>query len=75
MFRKCVVIAFIIILTLVSGASAQDYIVGEGDVLQITVYEHPDLTTTARIGGHGTITLPLIGQISVQGLTLPQISV
>jgi polysaccharide export outer membrane protein len=62
------------ILTLVSIASAQDYIVGEGDVLQISVYEHPDLATTARIGGDGAINIPLIGQVDVKGLTLPQIS-
>jgi polysaccharide export outer membrane protein len=73
-FRQCVLIVFIIILALVSPASAQDYIVGEGDVLQISVYEHPDLNTTARIGGDGTIAFPLIGQVNVQGLTLPQIS-
>jgi polysaccharide export outer membrane protein len=74
MFRKCVLIAFVMILTLVSVVSAQDYIVGEEDVLQISVYEHPDLTTTARIGGDGTINFPLIGHVDVRGLTLPQIS-
>jgi len=65
---------FFLIFSLACIASAQDYIVGEGDVLQISVYEHPDLKTTARIGGDGTINLPLIGQVDVQGLTLPQIS-
>ena len=72
--RKSVLIALVMIFTLVSFASAQDYIVGEGDLLQISVYEHPDLTTTARIGGDGTINFPLIGQVDVRGMTLPQIS-
>jgi polysaccharide export outer membrane protein len=53
---------------------AQDYIVGEGDVLRITVYDHDDLTTVARISGDGNIVLPLIGQVEVKGLTLSQIS-
>jgi polysaccharide biosynthesis/export protein len=53
---------------------AQDYIVGEGDVLRITVYDHDDLTTVARVSGDGVITFPLIGQIDVKGQTLAQIS-
>jgi len=53
---------------------AQDYIVGEGDVLKITVYDHDDLTTVARVSGDGVIAFPLIGQIDVKGQTLAQIS-
>lgn len=40
-----------------------DYILGEGDVITITVYEHPDLRTTARISGDGMITMPLIDKV------------
>lgn len=54
---------------------AQDYMVGEGDVLTITVYDHPDLTTTTRVGGEGTIFFPLIGNMKVSGLTISRISV
>ena len=53
---------------------AQDYVIGEGDVLKITIYDHDDLTTTARVSGDGVIVFPLIGQIEVKGLTLGQIS-
>jgi len=53
---------------------AQDYIVGERDVLRITVYDHADLTTVARVSGEGTISFPLIGEIKVSGLTIPQIA-
>lgn len=52
----------------------QDYIVGEGDVLKITVYDHDDLTTVARVSGDGYITFPLIGHVKVSGMTLPLIS-
>jgi len=54
--------------------SAQDYVIGEGDVLKITIYDHDDLTTTARVSGDGIIVFPLIGQIEVKGLTLGQIA-
>lgn len=53
---------------------AQDYVVGEGDVLKISVYDHPDLSAIARVGGEGTILFPLIGQVKIAGLTVVQIS-
>jgi polysaccharide export outer membrane protein len=53
---------------------AEDYRVGEEDVLKITVYDHPDLTTIARVSGDGLITLPLIGAVKVSGLSTTQIS-
>jgi polysaccharide biosynthesis/export protein len=56
------------------NAPAQDYMVGEGDVLRINVFGHDELTTVARVSGDGSIKFPLIGQIDVGGLTLLQIS-
>ncbi|MBU0673336.1 MAG: polysaccharide export protein [Proteobacteria bacterium] len=68
--------AFIAMLTLGSFAPglAADYVVDDGDVLQITVYDHNDLTTTVRVSGDGTIIFPLLGQLMVVGKTIPQIS-
>src|SRR5258708_11098854 len=42
---------------------------GEGDSVRITVFQNPDLTTETRISERGTITFPLIGEISLAGLT------
>lgn len=56
-----------------SFVAAKDYAVGESDVLQITVYEHEDLTTTARVSREGTITFPLLGKVEVLGLTIGQV--
>mgnify|MGYP006267600315 CR=1 FL=1 len=53
---------------------ADDYLVGEEDIVKIAVYGHPDLTTIARVSGEGMITLPLIGVVRVAGLTTSQIS-
>lgn len=44
-------------------------ILGEGDSIRITVFQNPDLTTETRISENGTITFPLIGEISLAGLT------
>ena len=43
----------LILFAAVHHSFAQDYIVGEGDVMRISVYDHDDLTTTARISGDG----------------------
>ncbi len=53
--------------------AAQDYILGAGDVLTISVYDHPDLTTTVRISGDGMIVLPLIGQVQAGERSLNQL--
>jgi polysaccharide biosynthesis/export protein len=45
---------------------------GAGDLLDISVYGVPELTTRARISHDGDIYLPLIGYISVQGLTVEE---
>lgn len=63
-----------IILSIASLPSAQDYMVGEGDVLRITVYDNPDLTTVARVTGEGDIIFPLIGQVKVGGLVISEIA-
>ncbi len=46
-----------------------DYILGAGDLLQITVFEAENLNTTVRVSSRGHVTLPLLGQIRVKGLT------
>ncbi len=53
---------------------AQDYILGEGDVLTVSVYDQPDLTSVVRISGDGMITLPLIGQVHATGQSVDQLS-
>jgi polysaccharide export outer membrane protein len=42
---------------------------GVGDAVRVTVYQQPDLTTEARISERGGITLPLVGEVKVTGMT------
>jgi polysaccharide export outer membrane protein len=44
-------------------------LLGEGDVVRITVFQNPDLTTEARLSERGAINFPLIGQVVIGGLT------
>lgn len=73
--KKCAVSLLAAVLFCMAGVTfAQDYVVGEEDILKITVYDHPDLTTTSRVSGEGVIRMPLIGDVRVTGLTISQIS-
>ncbi len=66
---------FVFLVALIpTTASAQDYRVGEGDILEISVYENEDLDTTSRVSSGGTIRVPLIGEISVADMTVSQVS-
>lgn len=54
--------------------SADDYRVGIDDVLAVTVLQAPELNTAARVSQQGTISLPLIGEVSVVGQTAREIA-
>ncbi|WOB06007.1 polysaccharide export protein EpsE [Piscinibacter gummiphilus] len=51
----------------------RDYAVAGGDVLRISVYQSPDLSLDARVSESGTISYPLLGQVSVGGLSIAQV--
>ncbi len=46
-----------------------DYLLGAGDLLQIDIFEAQELCTKARVSSRGYVTLPLLGQIKLNGLT------
>lgn len=65
-----VLLFFLALCGMVFGAPGKgEYIIGEGDLLKITVYDNPDLTFEGRVSGEGKITFPLIGEITLQDLT------
>ncbi len=50
-----------------------NYIVGGGDLLQVTVFGEDDLSSLVRVGSDGTITLPLIGLVDAKGLSVHEL--
>jgi polysaccharide biosynthesis/export protein len=46
-----------------------DYLIGPSDVLSISVWKDTELTRTVLVRPDGKITLPLIGELEVNGLT------
>lgn len=52
------------------AAEQNDYILGSGDTVRITVYQNPDLTLEARLNEGGTISYPLLGNIKLGGISV-----
>lgn len=52
---------------------APDYVVGSGDVLDISVFGNQDLTRATTVQTSGAIALPLLGDVQVAGLTVVEI--
>lgn len=46
------------------------YRLGSGDKVRVTVYGEPDLSGEFAVDGTGMASLPLIGEVSAQGLTV-----
>ena len=67
-------VLFLCLGSAVAFGAESDYQIGPGDVLKITIYDHPDLTTVARVDNKGDILFPLAGAIRVGGLTTARAS-
>lgn len=50
-----------------------DYRIGPSDLIEISVFQVPEMSKTVRVGSRGTLTLPLIGQIVAGGLTAQEL--
>jgi len=56
-----------------SAQAETAYVLGPGDVLQVTVYDQPELTGSYHVSDGGTLAIPLLGVVPAQGLTLQQL--
>ncbi|MBY0564328.1 MAG: polysaccharide export protein [Hyphomonadaceae bacterium] len=53
-------------------AQPQDYRLGPGDQLRITVFNEEDLTGLFLVGSQGTIAYPLVGEVRAAGMTVAE---
>ncbi|MBO8223296.1 hypothetical protein CUB78_06720 [Prochlorococcus marinus str. XMU1401] len=53
---------------------SNDYIIGPGDQLNIIISRDIDLSSTVTVDGEGTITLPRLERIYVNGLTINELN-
>ena len=57
---------------LAQETKAVDYIIKVGDTLEVTVYQEKDLSANCEVDTFGQISLPLVGDVKVEGLRLDQ---
>jgi len=53
--------------------AVEDYRIGPSDLLEISVFQVPEMSRTVRVNARGGLTLPLIGDIKAGGLTGQQL--
>lgn len=51
-----------------SSPAPESLLISIGDVLEISVFDTPELSSRLRVNGHGDVLLPLAGYVHVQGL-------
>lgn len=54
----------------IPAGSSQEYRLGAGDVIRVTVYQNPDLTLETRVSESGVVSYPLIGQVRLGNLSI-----
>jgi polysaccharide export outer membrane protein len=61
--------------TLTAGSSdtGLQYIIGPGDVLQVSVWKETDFTVSVNVRFDGKVTLPLVGDVQAEGRTPEQL--
>jgi polysaccharide export outer membrane protein len=57
---------------LLDQSSADSLRLSAGDLLEIKVFDVPELATESRVSGAGDIGMPLIGRVHLEGLTAQQ---
>jgi len=53
--------------------ASSEYLISPQDVLDITIFEHPELNQRVRVSSAGTVTFPLLDNVKVSSLSASQI--
>jgi polysaccharide export outer membrane protein len=59
---------------LAQDSSDNNYRLSSNDLVEIRVFQEPDLDSRVRIGGDGSVTLPLVGAVTLGGKTINEAS-
>jgi polysaccharide biosynthesis/export protein len=70
----CLILAALLLLAAGGAPTAQEYTIGPGDVLKITVWGHDDLTKEYPVTLEGRVPFPLLGTVQAAGLTTTQLA-
>jgi polysaccharide export outer membrane protein len=56
-----------------AGAPQENYVIGRQDVINVTVFEQPEMSGKFTVQPDGNCTFPLVGRIATAGLTLREL--
>ena len=77
----CIMIVIICFLSSITARAAKSfleagdsYLVGLGDVLEVQVWNEPDLSRTMGVRLDGVISLPLVGDVVAVGKSIPDLT-
>ena len=77
LFKLFVTIALAVVLILSAQVSADvidDYRISSDDQISVIVFNEADLSVSkVRVGGNGTISMPLLGQVAIEGHTVTEV--
>jgi polysaccharide export outer membrane protein len=54
------------------SAELYQHLIGRGDLLRLSVFRAPEFSGTTRVSAEGSIKLPYVGAINLEGLTISQ---
>lgn len=71
MYKKTVVVVGVLLAVCVAAvaARAEEYLIGEEDMLHILVWGNPDLSVRVPVKPDGRVSMPLVGEVTAAGLT------
>lgn len=67
------VVSFLLVMQLPVLAADNGYKLGPGDIIDFSVWNSPELSAKLNVGFDGYVSVPLVGQVKVEGLTLPEL--
>lgn len=71
--KKILLLLLLLTKFYASTASADDYLIGDEDVLHLAVWGSPELSAQVPVRPDGKISVPLIGDVKASGLTPHQL--
>ena len=69
-----ILIGLLVALCLPAETRGQEYTIGPGDVLSITVWGHPDLSSDYMVDPDGFAPFPLVGRVKAGGATAREVA-
>lgn len=66
-------LALLVISSACFAQTAQSYVLGAGDKVEIKVFGQPDLEVTALLGNSGEVNYPFLGKVRLAGLNTSEV--